>query len=205
MPYYRNVPQVGQRINASRPQIQSNFQEIETLIGQNHVTFSGDAAHQGKHNLTEFVLRADNPDPSANNINLYCKNYAPSGRSELYIKRNGVASFPITARQNPYVPSSTAVAATYSWVMLSDTIILVYGQNELTAATNTQNIVNIAPVASFNQRPYAVVTPTGTSAAFANYKNIYVRFANAGPYDQLYVYGEQGIFVTWFVIGAITV
>ena len=130
-PYFPNVPAANQRINASQPQIQTDFQALQAIIGQDHVTFTdATVANWGKHNVIEFVSTpaATIPVPGAHEIDVFNKvPLAPfplTGLDELFIKRVGL-EVPITAasqfRQN--------VSGNTNWFYLPCGLVVKYGAN----------------------------------------------------------------------------
>lgn len=202
MPYYENVPQVGQQINTSRPQIQANFQTIQTALGRNHVTFTAAEPNWGKHNLAEFVRQAVDHDPAANNINVYCKNYAPSGKSELFLKRTGATAKPFTAA-SAYTQSSV-VAATKNWVMLSENLVLVYGQAATAGGAYTAVDIRASAALPFTARPYTFTTLGNKDYNIADvpiYNAPYTALSDNNTLQVYYPFGNT-IF-TWIAIGTV--
>jgi len=57
--YNENTPQSSDKINTTQPIIQSNFQAIDELIGENHVGFNADGF--GKHAVIEMPVQGAAP------------------------------------------------------------------------------------------------------------------------------------------------
>jgi hypothetical protein len=91
MPYYPNVPAPTQRINDSQPQIQQNFQAIQTGFSVDHVPFGTVGVTEGKHNKVTLRNLAA-PAFAAGEVGLY------NNGIELYVKKAAGVGVPMTRK-----------------------------------------------------------------------------------------------------------
>ena len=68
---YTLTPNATDKVSATQSPIRTNFVEIQTIIGANHVTFTGSAGDQGKHKYVEFVNTAAPAVGAATQMTLY--------------------------------------------------------------------------------------------------------------------------------------
>lgn len=94
----KNVPLATQRINATQLPILNNWDALESIVGVNHVTFTGLVADFGKHNLVEMPQQPGAPAAfAANEMGLFTKNEALTSQSEMYVRRAPSSDIPFTA------------------------------------------------------------------------------------------------------------
>ena len=194
MPYNNAIPAATDRINASQPQILTNFQEIQNIIGVNHVTFNGLAPNIGKHEKVVFPLFATAPvvQPPAfaiGDIGLYnYQNAATSPTPELYIRRNAaVTGLPITIN-NWVIPG----AGTNCWTYLPSGLLIKWGQRN---QSGVSVIVTFAgPM--FAQLPYVTLSLIDPLAGGVSVHNLLV-----GQFESHSTVFSAATYVNYIAIG----
>jgi len=83
MTFNQNIPQPNDDMSDSQGDLLTNFQQLNTQFGVNHVSFDA-AADSGKHNFCSFVEQASDPESSADEYLIYSKD--DSGDTELYAR-----------------------------------------------------------------------------------------------------------------------
>ena len=129
-----NVPQAGQKINATQVPIQNNFQALNELINVNHVGF-GDNINYGKHNFTTFPLQASDPSTSSTEMAMYAKS-TPGGPNlcETFIR------YPSNGMISQITGSSIGQGGAFvnGWSLLPGNILMKWGQaTGIVAGANT--------------------------------------------------------------------
>lgn len=95
MAYNQNIPQPGDQLNNSQPQLLANFQEINTALNANHVGFN--VADQGKHKFLQFPQQGATIATGATEMSLLNLIGAKSGEAELnYRRQNNGLTIPFT-------------------------------------------------------------------------------------------------------------
>jgi len=123
MAYDQNIPQPTDTPAASQPQLLANFQEINTLLGVNHVAFN--LADQGKHKWVTFPEQVVAPATLATEVALFGIQSAETGIEELtYRRANNGVQIPITERDG----------TVNGWSMLPSGLLLKWGQSTVNGA-----------------------------------------------------------------------
>lgn len=193
MPYDNNTPLANQRISATQQPIHDNFVAIETVLGANHVTFTGAVADQGKHNMSVYVF-GGNPAPfNANEVGLYCR--TTTGLAELYFRRGAAANgWPITYDQ--YTAHGNSFFYTPSGYLVK--------MGRISTAANGQGGANLNGFGpNFNAEAAVFLTPL-TNVGFTNVAGV----TGVGGYA-LTIYATSNgaaasISVNWMAIGPTT-
>lgn len=71
MTFTPNIPQPGQSLGQTVNLISGNFTNYAQVISVNHLGPNG--ANAGKHNLSEYVVQAQSPATSANEVATFCR------------------------------------------------------------------------------------------------------------------------------------
>ena len=103
--YDPNIPQPNDRPSRSQNDILTNFQQLNSIFAENHVTFNdATVANRGKHNFCSFPEQSSLPGTAANELALFSQ--VVSGVLGLYVrKESGGAAYPIFTSNNPVTPS----------------------------------------------------------------------------------------------------
>jgi hypothetical protein len=124
MTYYPLIPQAGDIPSQSQAQILSNFTEIDTDFGKDHVALTdATVANRGFHKYSRYQLQATGPATTVNQVALYCKNdgVAPN----LYFRRSNI---PAGGAEIVMTANVTPVNATTGQSFLPGGIIMKWGQ-----------------------------------------------------------------------------
>jgi hypothetical protein len=118
-----DVPLAGQTLNATRADINDNFNVISNAFAVDHVNYN--AAGQGKHKKVTFPVQGATPSPidAGDNV-LYSFLYPTTNKNELYVHKQtsaGTANIPFTAS---ILSESTPILATPGWTYLPSGILL---------------------------------------------------------------------------------
>lgn len=92
---YTIIPNATDKPSTSQQQIKDNFSDIQTVIGVDHVTFTGASADQGKHNQITFAnLGAAQPATTGSQRLLY------NNGGELFLQNSSDDNFNVTQANN---------------------------------------------------------------------------------------------------------
>lgn len=136
MAYTPNIPNAGDVIADSQPQLKGNFQAVKQLIDVNHGTFG--SANEGKHHKVSFPVQSPTPTFSAGDLGLYSFLNPTTNKNELYchkIQNATTAEVPLTAS---ILSSATPAQDTGGWTYLPSGIYMSFGSangNGLTTIT----------------------------------------------------------------------
>lgn len=156
MAYNANIPQPGDQLKNSQPQILANFQEINTALAVNHVGFN--VADQGKHKFIQMPQQGANPTTAATEYAMFTKAGLFSGSTETLLRKpNNGTTVNITEKR---------LSATDGWYQLPSGIIVKYQKVDIPLAASTPGI-------DFNFLWSTVDTIAFTSAPF-NYSIIFL-------------------------------
>jgi len=159
MTYYPTIPQAGDIPAQSQSQFLSNFTEIDTDFGRDHVALTdADAASRGFHNHTTLPVQVAAPATTATQVALYCKNDV-TGHPNLYFRRPSSGNeIELTAHENP-------VIANNGCTFLPGGILIQWGIAAIPIVSG--GIVTIVfPSAFAAPGPYSIiVTPYNASLA----------------------------------------
>lgn len=144
------VPNPGQTLNSSRPDINNNFQVISDDFSIDHVAYN--TTGEGKHNKTTFPVQAMAPSPiDAGDDVLYNLLNATTTKNELYIHKQtnaGTSDIPLTAS---ILSQSTPIAGASGWTMLPSGIIMRwenFSGNGLTTITLNPGYISFTTIYS---------------------------------------------------------
>jgi hypothetical protein len=122
-----DVPLSGQTLGITQPLIRGNFTTIDTAFQVDHVAYS--TSGQGKHNKVTFPVQTVVPGVVGGEIVLYNKNYATTGRNELWV------TDPFDASDTPMTASSGNSQNGYTY--FPSGAFLQYGFGSALANTST--------------------------------------------------------------------
>lgn len=124
MAYQSSKPESTDILSQSQSDIKGNFTSIESLVGENHVTF--DIPNAGKHKHVTLPEQAAAPATAIDEIALYAK--AVGGNSALFIRPENSGT---------EIDISTAVTAAIGTCTLPSGIILKWGTGTANQAAAT--------------------------------------------------------------------
>lgn len=113
MAYNNNVPLSSQRIPSTQNPIRENFEQIDTLIDVDHISFN--QAQSGKHKKVSLVA-VTTPPAQANEGQLFFAENPTTSSNHIFIRRGTLSAVPITLagtdggnRRYRYLPSGLVV------------------------------------------------------------------------------------------------
>ena len=105
MTFNPNIPQSTDIPSQSQAQFLTNFTQLNTVFGQDHVTFNdATSANRGKHDQSTYIDQGSDPATSSNEIALYSK--ALSGVSTLYMRKESSGTVVQLSGVDPSAASS---------------------------------------------------------------------------------------------------
>ena len=110
MTYNPNIPAPEDTPSVSQGQLLTNFQQMNTVFGNNHVPMSPAVANSGKHNQASFVEQADDPVPGASESVMFA--FDDGGDTELKIATS-TGSFQATMDNLLYIGAHPVVAVNF--------------------------------------------------------------------------------------------
>lgn len=121
MTYNPSIPQGGDIISQSQQQILTNFTQLNTVFGVDHVAYSPPVANSGKHNQVSLPEQGGNPATAANEVALYCKDLSSS--STLYLRKESAGTVITMSGQDPiratagstFLPGDSTRAVVMKW------------------------------------------------------------------------------------------
>jgi len=149
MSYNPGIPVSGQTLGSSRPQVQGNFQTLDTTIATNHVAMN--QANAGKHTFTEMVARTTENTNQIQTGTVTHFSKLLGGITEWYFQREGtgVASVP-AIQMSKGTPSPLASGCTF----LPGGLIIKWGTF---VATTAGTLVTFSTVTPFTAPPFSVI------------------------------------------------
>ena len=118
MSFNANIPQSGDQLSQSQPQILGNFQEIGSWVAVNHVTFDSGST-TGKHSFVEFPVQNPVPTTAAAEVGLYCQTSTLTSQPELvFSKQSGTSVYEFT---------SSGQLVNGGWVRHPSGILMLWG------------------------------------------------------------------------------
>jgi hypothetical protein len=120
MSYNANIPQPGDLISQSQPQILTNFSQANTAFSVDHTAFDV-ALNQGKHKKSTYVEQTVDPGTSANEISVYSKDVA--GVTTEFLRKESNGTVIATSGQDPvrsgngssYMPGDATRSVIIKW------------------------------------------------------------------------------------------
>jgi hypothetical protein len=181
MTYTSNVPLSGQTLGATRPLIETNFQQIATVMAVNHEAFN--ASGEGKHKFVQLTHQGSDPATAASEVVLYNKLGAGPAEQDLFMRAQSSSDiYQLTRVDNTnFAKFATSTGGNSSgWTFLPGGMLLQYGSGSATpvssnitfpkAFTNAPYSVTIGQkgsnqtnVPSVTTTNFSVITPSGTS------------------------------------------
>jgi hypothetical protein len=73
MSFNPNIPLPTDKMLQSQTQIRANYQQINSVFGENHAAFTSDKSIRGMHNELDLYQQAGDPTTASNQIALYTK------------------------------------------------------------------------------------------------------------------------------------
>lgn len=127
MVYYNNIPQSTDKPSQSQSQIASNFSDLDSVFGINHVNFTdATATNRGKHEYVTMIEQGADPGTAANEMALYTK--VAGGATTLYLQREGGGTvIRMTPTQDPTIGNQGST-------FLPGGVIVKWGFGNVTAA-----------------------------------------------------------------------
>lgn len=159
------VPNAGQTLNNSRPDINSNFGTINSAFAIDHVGYN--TVGQGKHNKVTFPVQSPAPSFSAGEDGLYNFLNAITVKNELYVHKQtnaGTEDVPFTAS----ILSTTTIASNDvpGWTMLPSGIRMQWLTCSGTGLVTVPVLVGAIP---FNAIHTVLLTPSNPTGADVNF------------------------------------
>lgn len=200
MTFNPNIPQANDIISSSQPQILTNFSQLNTLFGIDHVEYNNaTAANRGKHTKITYVQQGADPATLVSELALYTKNVG--GVPKLFIREqtNGTVY-----QLNGPVPSRATTG--YSWLpggTPNGAILIQWGQHiTLNATTQTITFPTNFSAAAYIAIPTLAIA-AGSSRIFCNV--VAGSLANnqfqANTRDQNSNAPAAGLVLPWIAIG----
>ena len=180
MVYIPTIPNPGDTLAGSQPQIRGNFSEINTDFARNHVALTdATVANRGKHNVVEFNIQAADPVLIATEGELYTKSVAAT--PQMFWKRFGGTAVQMTATD----PAITVVPGIIKGrTFLPGGLLLQYGNQVIVHGV----VTTITYQTDFSAPPYSlqltiegsvapasehVIRPVDGETTFHQFKAIY--------------------------------
>lgn len=160
MAYNPNIPQPGDKLTNSQPELLQNFQEISTAFALNHVAL--ELANAGLHNLVNMPRQTFPQVVAGTNLLLYVGLDPNTTLSELYIKRSTDVGNGL-----PFTSKGTDLAS-YGWSALPSGCYIKWGS--FSVAGNVLSTITMQGPAFTNSNSYSVsvtVSSTTTPASVA--------------------------------------
>lgn len=124
MAYLPNIPQPGDRLKDSQPQILANFQAIKVAFEINHGDFG--TADEGKHVLVSLPENAGLPVIAAGDLGIYARLYTVTNKSEVWVHKNNsttTVEIPFTASILGFLAINPGI---HGWTFLPSGILLTW-------------------------------------------------------------------------------
>jgi len=196
MAYNANIPQAGDLLSTSQPQIQGNFASILTAFDQNHADFN--SGSPGKHLFTEFLVNPNSPPTNvpggipAGEVMLYSFVGPYSTNAEMYINKSKggpvVTQIPSTAS----ILSSNANPGPNSqgWTFLPSGLLIKWGQGQC-SGLNSPTVITFPESTSIPvfQQVFSIQITTSDSATTDT--NTFVRLVNITGTTTFTAYGTN--------------
>jgi hypothetical protein len=116
MAYNNSIPQAGDLLSQSQADILANFQEIDTFVTLNHVTFG--ASDAGKHKFLQMPVQVAAPSTAAGEMGLYTKTSALTSVPEMFVRKQS---------NGTEIEFTSALANANGWTRLPSGILLKWG------------------------------------------------------------------------------
>ena len=170
MTYTTAIPVSGDSLGGTRDRIRTNFQEIDSVVGVNHVAFN--ASGEGKHKFLQMPEQAAAPTTAANEGGFYAKVGTTPAESNLFFRGESDGfEYQLTkaiAASTARFANTTNYSGTLNggWTFLPGGMIMQYGRK--TSPGSSGSITFPITFPSGNAPFSIVVTNERTSARSAN-------------------------------------
>ena len=113
MTFDPSIPQPTDFLDNSQGDLLTNYGQLNTQFGVNHVAFDDASADKGKHKFVTFVQQSDDPESNANEHLLYVKD--DGGTPEIYARpENNGTAFQVTKEGAIFVGLIPVVAVNFN-------------------------------------------------------------------------------------------
>lgn len=167
MNYNNNIPQAGDKLKDSQPQIRDNFSSLDTYLNINHVAFTD--ANFGKHKWVNLIQPVS-PTSLVGEAVLYAKQ--ADSQSEIYFRQDGSTDeYRLTRAIHGATPMArfgqnvAGYVADHSggWTFLPGGLILNYGS--FTATGGSTGTITFAQSFPSGNPPFSInITPLATNS-----------------------------------------
>lgn len=165
MTYTLGVPQDGQTLGNSKPQVRNNFNDIFNSFATNHIDFN--TMGTGWHSLLTMSTLSVNPSLlGAGNVNIFSKLFTGNTLPQLFLAQSSTSTiYQLTGTANAATSTPSPVANGFTW--LPGGLLFQWGTfndsaNPLTTNFNVAfpaNVFNIQ-LSFTNTNQFSVVTST---------------------------------------------
>ncbi|MFQ5685093.1 MAG: hypothetical protein ACE5GV_00385 [Candidatus Scalindua sp.] len=131
MTFNASVPQSTDDPSVSQGQLLTNFTQLNTIFGNNHITFDA-PSDNGKHNFCQFPEQGAAPVTAANEGALYTKQSAASATELFFRRESSGTELPLTG-----LPVTTVVAGgvTVNGITTPWGLVINWGSGSLSGGT----------------------------------------------------------------------
>lgn len=157
---YSIIPDATDKPSVSQQEIKDNFSEIQTVIGANHVTFTGASGDQGKHEVVELTNQSA-PTVTSTDLAIYNFLQPVSSTQELYVKRATGAAVAITGGLN----------SGQGWTRVGSGAYFIWGRQVSDANTSADTTIDVShcPAAGTILQVICHAAPASISGTSADY------------------------------------
>ncbi len=107
-----DIPQPTDNLSVSQGDLLTNFQQLNTQFGVNHVPFDDSGSDKGKHKFVTFVEQSEDPESKGDEYLMYSKE--DSGSSELFVRpESNAPAFQFTKEGSVFVGAIPVVAVNF--------------------------------------------------------------------------------------------
>lgn len=172
-----DVPQSGQTLAQTQPDIRNNFSVINTAFGVNHIDYN--VADQGKHKFVTMPVQGSSPTTAAGELALFSRTSTLTSVPELAFRK----------QSNGAVVEFTSSSQTANgWTRLPSGILLKWGNGSANGLTNVTFPAG-ATIPAFTTIFSIQITTAYVNAT--DNPNGFVRLNNfVAPYTQFSVFGS---------------
>ena len=159
MTYTANTPQSSDDPSVSQGQLLTNFQQLDTVFGNNHVAYSA-ASDNGKHKFCQFTEQGADPATAANELAIYTKDTGT--RPDLFYR--GESSGSVYRMTGGGVTAAAYCSFVGTTGVVSANSFNVTNVTRAGVGTYTVNFTR-----NFNSANYVALVDVNISGAFVNY------------------------------------
>ena len=147
------LPNTGQTLDETRDDIKLNFNTINSEFQRDHIEWNT-GTNAGKHKRVRMPENTSAGATAVDEMMVYCNNYTTTSQSELFLKRENVAS------GSAGIPFTAFDGSGNGWTYLPSGILLKWGSS--TADGDTSLVVSHGP--NFNTVITAFITTSDSSS-----------------------------------------